>query len=78
MALKLLLFNLAIGAMYAFLFFVLHMEDVAGDFQTAARAMTAALFLLANFTMLVYDRALNVFALYYVKKVRPRLFRGIR
>ena len=78
LALKLLLFNLAIGAMYAFLFFVLHMEDVAGDFQTAARAMTAALFLLANFTMLVYDRALNVFALYYVKKVRPRLFRGIR
>ena len=50
--------------MYAFLFFVLHMEDVAGDFQTAARAMTAALFNVAKITNLVKDRALKVFALY--------------
>ena len=64
--------------MYAFLLFVLHMEDIAADYQSATRIMTAAMVLLANFTMLVYDRALDVFALYYVKKVRPRLMRGAR
>lgn len=78
LALKLALFNAAIGVMYAFLLFVLHMEDIAADYQSATRIMTAAMVLLANFTMLVYDRALDVFALYYVKKVRPRLMRGAR
>ena len=74
-ALKLLLWNLCAGAMAALIFFVLRMDQVIAEYREMSRAMLIAFVLLANVTLLVYDRLLGIMAALYVNRLRPKLFR---
>jgi hypothetical protein len=73
---KLLLWNACAGAMAALIFFVLRMDQVIAEYREMSRAMLAVFILLANATLLLYDRLLNIMAILYVRKLRPKLFKG--
>ena len=73
---KLLLWNLCAGAMAALIFFVLRMDQIIAEYREMGRAMLVAFALLANVTLLLYDRLLGIAAVLYFKKLRPRLFRS--
>lgn len=72
---KLMLWNLCAGALIALIFFVLRMDQVIAEYREMGRALQIAFFALANITLLLYDRALNLAAFLYLKKLRPKLFR---
>ena len=72
---KLLLWNLCAGAMAAAIFYVFRMDQVIAEYREMGRAMLAAFVLLANVTLLVYDRLLAIMATLYIKKLRPKLFK---
>lgn len=72
---KLLLWNIAIGLMYALIFFVLKLDQVMADYRDATLAMTLATLALGNVTLMLYDVALVRFAAIYIVRFRPRLFR---
>ena len=72
---KLLIWNIAIGAMYALIFYVLKLDAIMADYRDATLAMTAATLLLGNVTLAMYDVALLRFAAIYIARLRPRLFR---
>ena len=74
-AVKLALWNLCAGAMAALIFFVLRMDQVIAEYREMSRAMLIAFVLLANVTLLVYDRLLGIMAALYVNRLRPKLFR---
>ena len=74
-AVKLLLWNLCAGAMAALIFFVFRMDQVIAEYREMSRAMLIAFILLANLTLLLYDRLLGIWAGMYLKKLRPKLFR---
>ena len=44
--------------------------------NACAGAMLAVFILLANVTLVLYDRLLNIMAVVYVRKLRPKLFKG--
>ena len=71
---KLMLWNIAIGAMYATIFFVLKLDAVMADYQDATRAMVVAMVLLGNLTLALYDIVLARFATIYIVRFRPKLF----
>ena len=73
---KLALWNLCAGAMYALVFFVLRLDAIMADYQDMTRAMLIAFILLGNFVLVVYDRLLGIMAILYLKKLRPKLGRG--
>ena len=73
---KLALWNLCIGAMYALIFFVLRLDQVLADYQEMTVWMTTLTLLLGNVTLAVYDVALSRFAVLYIQRLRSRLFRG--
>ena len=75
-AVKLALWNLCAGAMLALVAFVLRMDQIVAEYREMGRVMLTAFILLANFTLLVYDRLLNSIAILYLKKLRPKLFKG--
>ena len=74
--LKLVIWNIAIGAMYALIFFVLRLDQVLADYQEMTLVMTLVTLLLGNVTLALYDIVLVRFAVLYVARLRPRLFRG--
>ena len=74
-ALKLALWNIAIAAVYALIFFVLRLDDVLRDYRDATRAVTIAMLLLGNLTLALYDVALGRFAVLYVRRLRDKLFK---
>ena len=74
--LKLLMWNAALGAMYALIFYVLRLDQVMADYQDMTRAMTVAMLLLGNLTLTLYDVALVRFAALYLRRIRPKLFKG--
>ena len=61
--------------MLALIAFVLRMDQVMAEYREMGRAMLVVFALLANFTLLVYDRLLGGIAVIYMKKLRPRLFK---
>ncbi len=67
---KLLLWNGCAGAMAALIFFVLRMDEVMAEYREMGRAMLVAFVVLANVTLLVYDRLLGIVAGVYVRKRR--------
>lgn len=69
---KLLLWNLCAGAMAAMIFFVFRMDQIIAEYREMSRAMLIAFALLANVTLLIYDRLLAVMAVLYLKKLRPK------
>ena len=73
---KLLLWNACAGAMAALIFFVLRMDQVIAEYREMSQVMLIAFILLANVTLILYDRLLNVMAVLYLKKLRPKLFKG--
>ena len=74
---KLLLWNCAIGAMYALIFFVLRLDAIMADYRDATIAMTAAMLLLGNVTLALYDIVLVRFSLLYLGRLRGKLFKGL-
>jgi len=73
---KLLLWNACAGAMAALIFFVFRMDQVITEYREMSRAMLVVFILLANVTLVLYDRLLNIMAVVYLKKLRPKLFKG--
>lgn len=73
---KLALWNASAGLMAALIFYVFRMEQVIAEYREMSRIMLVAFILLANVTLLVYDRLLGIMAAVYLKKLRPKLFRG--
>lgn len=73
---KLLLWNACAGVMAALIFFVFRMDQVIAEYREMSRAMLAVFILLANVTLVLYDRLLNIMAVVYLKKLRPKLFKG--
>lgn len=73
---KLLLWNACSGAMMALVFFVLRMDQVVAEYREMGRVMLVAFILLANVTMVLYDRLLSIMLVVYVRKLRPKLFKG--
>lgn len=72
---KLALWNLCAGAMAALIFFVFRMDQVIAEYREMGRAMLIAFILMANITLLLYDRLMGTLAVLYMKKLRPKLFR---
>ena len=64
------------GAMAALILYVLRMDQVIAEYREMSRAMLIAFILLANVTLILYDRLLNAMAVLYLKKLRPKLFKG--
>ncbi|MER2142209.1 MAG: hypothetical protein ABS888_00330 [Eubacteriales bacterium] len=73
---KLVLWNACAGAMAVMIFFVFRMDQVIAEYREMGRAMLVVFILLANVTLLLYDRLLNIMAVLYVRKLRPKLFKG--
>lgn len=73
LALKLLVYNGLLLVMYAMMAYVLGMREVLAEFREMNGALAAAFVVLFDFCMLLYDKLLAVFALAYIKKLRPRL-----
>ena len=73
---KLVIWNACAGAMAAMIFFVLRMDQVIAEYREMGRAMLAGFVVLANITLLVYDRLLAIMAVVYLKKLRPKIFKG--
>ena len=71
---KLVLFNLAAVATYAFLLFVLTMPDLQAEFADWTVLFLAGFLLLGNVTFVLYDLVLGRLGDFYVVKVRPKLF----
>ena len=53
-----------------------NMQAVMDEYAAMSAAMLAAFVVLANVTLLLYDRVLLVMMVLYLKKLRPRLMRG--
>ena len=73
---KLVIWNACAGAMAAMIFFVLRMDQVIAEYREMGRAMLVGFIVLANITLLVYDRLLAIMAVVYLKKLRPKIFKG--
>jgi hypothetical protein len=73
---KLTLWNLCIGAMYALVFYVLRLDQMLADYQDMTCAMAMLMLLLGDVTMALYDYALVGYAKIYILRLRPRLFKG--
>lgn len=74
--LKLLLFNIAVTASFFFASFVL---GIPAEEYTVFGVYVPYLFLLAgNIFFLLYDRALTLFVIFYVRKISPKLFKSKR
>ena len=73
---KLVLWNLCAGAMVALIFFVLRMDQIIAEYREMGHALLIAFIVLANVTLLLYDRLLGIMAVLYLKKLRPRLFKS--
>ena len=72
---KLALWNIAIGAMYALIFFVLKLDQVLADYQDMARWMAILTLLIGNVTLALYDVVLLRFSLLYFARFRRWLFK---
>ena len=73
---KMGIFNLAAGAMLLSVAFVLRMDAIVAEYA-AMGVLGGILFaVLANVTMLLYDRMLVIMAVVYLNKLRPMLMGG--
>lgn len=70
---KLAVFDGAAAAMLALIGWVLNWQAILAEYAQMSSAMLAAFILLANVTMLAFDRLLTLAPLIYIKKLRPKL-----
>ena len=75
---KLGIFNLAAGTMLLSILFVLRMDVIIAEYAAMGIAGGIVFALLANITMLLYDRMLIITAVVYIRKIRPSLMGGRR
>ena len=75
-AAKLGIFNLAAGAMLLTAALVFDMRALAGEYAAMGLIGGIAFATMANVTMLLYDRAVVVMAVIYIRKFRRNLTRG--
>ena len=73
---KLAVFNLAAGAALLAVAYLLGMDAVLAEYRELGRIGGIAFAVLANVTMLLYDRLLPIAQMVYLKKLRPRLTHG--
>ena len=73
-ALKAVILNGAIALMYALIFFVLRLDQIMADYADMTLVMLAALIVMGNLSLILYDRLLGIVAFIYLNKLRPRLF----
>ena len=73
---KLVIWNACAGAMAALIFCVLRMDQGIAEYREMGRAMLAGFVVLANRPLLAYDRLLAIMAVVYLKKLRPKIFKG--
>ena len=73
---KFLLWNCAIGAMYALIFYVLKLDQVLADYRDMTRWMTALTLLIGNITLGLYDIVLVRFSMLYLARLRGKLFKS--
>jgi hypothetical protein len=69
-AAKLGIFNLAAGAMLLLIVFVLNMQAIIAEYAAMGVVGCIAFAVLANVTMLLYDRLLLIAAFIYIRKFR--------
>ena len=70
---RLAVFNVSIGIMYALIFFVFRMQAIIAEMQELGIIMNAVTLLIGNITLLMYDRVLKVFTSIYIHKIRDKL-----
>ena len=75
-AAKLGVFNLAAGSMLLLIAFVLNMQAIVAEYAAMGVIGGAAFAVLANVTMLMYDRMLLIMYVIYIRKLRPTLMGG--
>ena len=75
---KLLLWNTAIGIMYALIFFVFRLDQIMADYMDMTLWMTALTLLIGNVTLALYDIVLLRFSMLYLARFRNKLFPGSR
>mgnify|MGYP007111631997 CR=1 FL=1 len=75
LAVKLLLMNAAVAAMYGLILFVFRLDGAVSDYESTSRWLTALTLLLGNAVFALYDLALCRVTLLYRKKWRKRFFR---
>ena len=68
--LKLLIFNAAIGVLYAILVFLFQMEAVVQEFSQTAPIWIVLLLVLGNVTFLIYDLVLGRLTRLLLRKKR--------
>lgn len=71
---KCLFFSVSITVMYLLLLFLFQLEAVAAEFAGYSPLMVAALLVLGNATMLLFDRALVTLGFLYERLIRKRFF----
>ena len=74
-AVKILCFNIALAAMYALLLAVFASPALAAEFADIGAPMLVALVVLGNLSFVLFDIALDKFALVYRLRLRKRLRR---
>lgn len=75
-AAKLGVFNLAAGSMLLLAAFVLNMQAIVSEYAAMGVIGGIVFALLANVTMLMYDRMLVIMVAVYLRKLRPMLMGG--
>ena len=73
-AVKLLFFTAALGAMYALLLWVLQLDTLTEELGGAAQWMALLFFAALVAVMMLFDVALGRLRLVWLYRLRPRLF----
>lgn len=76
LAAKLAVFNLAAGATLLTVTYLLGMDAVLAEYREMGRIGVIVFAVLANVTLLLYDRLLPIAQMMYLKKLRPKLLHG--
>lgn len=66
---KLLMFNAAVAAMYALMIYVLHMEAIASELQSASLLLLLTMLVLGNIVFIVLDVLLRHMRVYFHNKI---------
>lgn len=72
---KLIYFNAMVAAAYGTMIFVLKLDAIAQEFQTSAKWLLIGTVLLANVCFFMVERVLKGFEVYYIVKLRRKIFR---
>jgi len=72
---RLAVFNISIGIMYALIIWVFQMQAIINEMQEMGVILNAVMLLIGNVTLLMYDRVLKVFTSIYIHKLRDKLIK---